>query len=179
MPVSGDSRRCNGAQWKSLPVERFTGGTGMKRSGNGSSRRSQAPGAADVSSQNLEATLAPSRTITGEFCGDSSAVVLSSIDFASWFYNHLLWNPTTDRGRTPVQNGLRAREWLRRLRFSPVGFSGGELSTVRQCPRLLPQSSRVRLQRSLRKHAGSVTRGNTVCGLHRITSSPSVRCGRK
>ncbi|MGD0814630.1 MAG: hypothetical protein ABSA83_13570 [Verrucomicrobiota bacterium] len=34
-PVSDNSRRWNEAQWKSQPVERFTGGTGMERSGDG------------------------------------------------------------------------------------------------------------------------------------------------
>jgi len=53
-PVSDDSRRGNGAQWKSRPVERFTGGAGMQRSGAGLNWRSQAPKRADVSLQNLE-----------------------------------------------------------------------------------------------------------------------------
>ncbi len=42
-PVSEDSRRWNGALWKGPPVERFTGGTEMDRSGNGLNWRSQAP----------------------------------------------------------------------------------------------------------------------------------------
>jgi hypothetical protein len=54
-PVSDDSRRWNGAQWKSQPVERFTGGTEMERSGDGLNWRSQAPKPVDVSLQNLEA----------------------------------------------------------------------------------------------------------------------------
>ena len=54
-PVSDDSRRWNGAPWKSLPVEWFTGGTGMERSGDGLNGRSQARKRADVSLQNLEA----------------------------------------------------------------------------------------------------------------------------
>ena len=60
-PVSDDSRRWNGAQWKSQPLERFTGGAGMERSGAGLNWRSQAPKAADVS---LKAAF-----------GDSSAVL--------------------------------------------------------------------------------------------------------
>jgi hypothetical protein len=39
----------SGAQWKSQPVERFTGGTATQRSGDGLNWRSQAPKAADVS----------------------------------------------------------------------------------------------------------------------------------
>jgi hypothetical protein len=54
-PVSDDSRRWNEAQWKSQTVERFTGGTGMERRGDGLNWRSQAPKPADVSLQNLEA----------------------------------------------------------------------------------------------------------------------------
>jgi len=55
MPVSDNSRRWNGAQWKGKPVERFTGGTETQRSGDGLNWRSQAPNSADVSLQNLEA----------------------------------------------------------------------------------------------------------------------------
>jgi hypothetical protein len=54
-PVSDDSRRWNGAQWKSQPVERFTGGTGMERSEDDLNWQSQAPNLADVSLQNVEA----------------------------------------------------------------------------------------------------------------------------
>ena len=43
MPVSDDPRRWNGAQWKSRSVERFTGGAGMERSGDGLNWLSQAP----------------------------------------------------------------------------------------------------------------------------------------
>ena len=54
-PVSYDSRRWNGAEWKSLPVERFTGVVGMERSGTVLNCRSQAPKRAEISSLNLEA----------------------------------------------------------------------------------------------------------------------------
>ena len=54
-PVSDDSGRRNGAKWKRQPVERFTGGAAMERSGDGLNWRSQAPKPADVSLQNLEA----------------------------------------------------------------------------------------------------------------------------
>ena len=48
-PVFDDSRRCNGAQWKSLAVERFTDGTAKERSGDGLNWRSQALKPVDVS----------------------------------------------------------------------------------------------------------------------------------
>jgi hypothetical protein len=63
-PVSDDSRRWNGAQWKSQPVERFTGGFEMERSGSGSNWRSQAPNAADVS---LKAAFGGSSAVKGSF----------------------------------------------------------------------------------------------------------------
>lgn len=42
-PVSEDSRRWNGAQWKGQPVERFTGGTEMERSGDCLNWQNQTP----------------------------------------------------------------------------------------------------------------------------------------
>ena len=123
-PVSDNSRRWNGAQWKSQPVERFTGGSARERSGSDSNWRSQARNAADVS---LKAAF-----------GDSSAVVvLSYIDFSSWFFNHLPWNSTANRGRTAGQNGPCLRVWLRCSWVSPVGIAVGGLSTLRQHLRLL------------------------------------------
>ena len=46
-PVSDDSRRWNGVEWKRGPVERFTGGAEMERSRDGLNWRFEAGSTAD------------------------------------------------------------------------------------------------------------------------------------
>jgi hypothetical protein len=61
-PVFGDLRRWNGVEWKRGPVERFTDGAGMERSGTGLNLAKSGPKRADVS---LEAASGDSSAIEG------------------------------------------------------------------------------------------------------------------